>query len=139
MTRLLVATESNKIKDQIYAVLDPERDELVEVSEGRLVAVALAEQEIDLVVTDMQIGSMGGVAVCHHLRLEESGGRLNYVPVLLLLDRRADVFLARRCGADGWLIKPLDPLRLRTAIDSILAGERYEDASWQPVPVISRT
>ena len=33
----------------------------------------------------------------------------------MLLDRRADVYLARRSGAEGWLIKPLDPLRLKRA------------------------
>ena len=37
-------------------------------------------------------------------------------PVLMLLDRRADVFLARRSDADGWLVKPLDAFRLRRAV-----------------------
>ena len=54
---------------------------------------------------------MGGMAVTMALRLDESAGMLPHVPVLMLLDRRADVHLARRSGADGWLIKPLDPLR----------------------------
>ena len=35
-----------------------------------------------------------------------------HVPVLMLLDRVADVHLARRSGAEGWIVKPLDPLRL---------------------------
>ena len=35
----------------------------------------------------------------------------------MLLDRRPDVFLARRSGAEGWMVKPLDPLRLRRADD----------------------
>ena len=29
----------------------------------------------------------------------------------MLLDRDADVFLARRSDADGWLVKPLDAFR----------------------------
>ena len=33
----------------------------------------------------------------------------------MLLDRRADVHLAKRSAADGWLIKPLDPLILQRA------------------------
>ena len=45
----------------------------------------------------------------------------------MLLDRSADLHLARRCGADGWLIKPLDPLRLRRAAEAILAGGRYTE------------
>ena len=65
------------------------------------------------------------MAVTMDLRLEESGGRLPHVPVLMLLDRPADVFLARRAGAEGWLIKPLDSLRLRRAATTLTSGGTY--------------
>jgi len=65
---------------------------------------------------------MGGMAVCMTLRLDESGGRLPHIRVLMLLDRVADLFLARRAGAEGWLIKPLDSLRLRRAATTIMGG-----------------
>ena len=45
------------------------------------------------------------------------------------------MFLARRSGAEGWVVKPLDPLRLERAISSLLAGGRYEDDSYVPVSV----
>jgi DNA-binding response OmpR family regulator len=38
----------------------------------------------------------------------------------MLLDREADVHLAKRSGADGWLVKPLDALRLQLAARSIV-------------------
>jgi DNA-binding response OmpR family regulator len=65
---------------------------------------------------------MGGIAVTMDLRLDESGGTLPHVPILMLLDRQADVHMARRSGADGWLIKPLDALRLRRASKAIAGG-----------------
>lgn len=43
----------------------------------------------------------------------------------MLLDRTADVFLARRSEADGWLIKPLDSIRVRKAATTLLGGETY--------------
>ena len=43
---------------------------------GQDVRDTVAEIEPDLVVLDLQIGNMGGVAVAIDLRLEESGGRL---------------------------------------------------------------
>jgi DNA-binding response OmpR family regulator len=55
--------------------------------------------------------------------------------VLMLLDRRADVFLARRSGAEGWLVKPLDPRRIRRATTALLDGGTYHDESFQPVPL----
>ena len=48
---------------------------------------AATEKAPHLVVLDMQIGNMGGMAACMALHLEESGGRLPHLPVLMLLDR----------------------------------------------------
>ena len=95
---------------------------------GQAVRLAVSEQRPDLVILDMQIGDMGAIAVTYDLRLEESGGRLPNVAVLLLLDRQADVFLARQCRSDGWLVKPLDPIRVRKAMTAIMAGGRFEDS-----------
>ena len=58
---------------------------------------------------------MGGMATCMSIRHEEGMGRIPITAVLMLLDRAADTFLARRADADGWLIKPLDAFRLRRA------------------------
>ena len=80
-----------------------------------------------MAIFDLQIGSMGGMAVTMSMRLDESSGRLPHVPVLMLLDRIADVHLAKRSGADGWLVKPLDPLRLRRAVRAVVRGEMYTE------------
>ena len=82
----------------------------------------MSELEPDLVMLDLQIGEMGGVAACLDLRLEESGDRLPPQKIVLLLDREADLFIARRAGADGWLVKPVDAGRLRRAAAAIAAG-----------------
>ncbi len=54
----------------------------------------------------------------------------------MLLDRRPDIFLARRSGAEGWLVKPLDPLRLRRAVKVLLEDGSFFDDSYIPVPVL---
>ena len=82
------------------------------------------------------MGNMGGMATCLELRLEESYDNLDHIPVLMLLDRRPDVFLARRSGAEGWLVKPLDPMRLRRATPTLLDGGSYEDSSYEPIPML---
>jgi DNA-binding response OmpR family regulator len=61
------------------------------------------------------------------LHLEAGAGRLPRVPVLMLLDRAADVFLARRSDADGWMIKPIDAFRLRKAATALLEGGTYHE------------
>ena len=86
---------------------------------------AIDEVDPDVVVLDLQIGTMGGIATCLAIRQEEGAGRLDERPVLMLLDRHADEFLARHSEADGWLVKPIDSLRLRRLSKLLLAGETY--------------
>ena len=102
------------------------------MTNGRLVAPAVAERTPDIAILDMQVGSMGGMAITMDLRLDHSSGALPNVPILMLLDREADVHMARRSGANGWIIKPLDALRLRKAVNAIVAGGCY--AEGVPVP-----
>jgi DNA-binding NarL/FixJ family response regulator len=124
---VVIASDAAWIQDEVRNAL-PGTDVTFQIlRSGRAVRTAVAERATDLVVCDFQVGTMGGMAVTMDLRLEQSGGRLPAVPVLLLLDRPADVFLASRCGADGYLVKPLDPIRLRKAMTALLAGGRFED------------
>ena len=83
-------------------------------------------------VTIASIG-MGrqGMAVTMDLRLDESSGSAPSVKVLMLLDRQADVHLARRSAADGWIVKPFTPLALKKAVQAVLSGQTEEE----PAPV----
>jgi DNA-binding NarL/FixJ family response regulator len=131
---VLIAADARSVLDDLRAVLEDVDTEIVEVEHGHLVRGAVDEDPPDLVITDFQVGNMGAMAICLDLRLEESGGRLPHVPVLMLCDRRADVFLAKRSSAEGYLVKPLDPLRLRRALRALLAGGTYHDESYKPIP-----
>lgn len=122
VTEVLIATDSDAVYDEVEAALADERTSAVRVRAGVAVGDAVASGRPDLVVLDLQIGNMGGIAACLHLRHEAGEGRLPEVPVLMLLDRDADVHLARRSGADGWLVKPLDAFALRSAATAILAS-----------------
>ena len=123
MPTVLVASDANWVRDHVRAALCGPGFELIEVERGRDVRGAVAEHEPDLVVVDLQIANMGGMAVSLDLRLEESGGRLPHVPILLLLDREADRFLARRSAADAMLVKPIDAGTLRRTVKTLLAAE----------------
>lgn len=124
---ILIATDAQWVLDEIQAVLGSPSTTIQVVTNGRLVAPAVGERTPDIAILDLQIGSMGGMAVTMDLRLDHSSGALPHVPVLMLLDRVADVHMARRSGADGWIIKPLDALRLRKAVNAIVAGGSYAE------------
>jgi len=132
MTDVLIASDSQRVVDDVRSALEGPDTTVRSVATGRELLPAVQRSLPDLVVVDLQIGSMGGMAACMDLRLEESGDRVEYVPVLMLIDRRPDVFLARRSGAEGWVLKPLDPLRLRRAARALLDGEEFHDTTGLP-------
>ena len=127
MTDILVATDAGWILDEVSAALGARGTTIRHVRSGAAVVPAVRELAPDLAVLDLQIGNMGAIAVTMALRLDESVGRLPHVRVLILLDRQADVFLARRSGAEGWLVKPLDSFRLRRAAQAVLAGGTWTE------------
>ena len=133
---ILVASDLPTLRNEIEAVISGPDVEVRTVTSGPEVVSFVTNEEPDLVIVDMQMGNMGGMAVCLELRLQESYDALDHIPVLMLLDRRPDVFLARRSGAEGWLVKPLDPLRLRRAVNALLDDGTFADDSFTPMPVL---
>ncbi|MHB8319274.1 MAG: response regulator [Acidimicrobiales bacterium] len=135
MPTVIVASDAPSLRKELVAQISDPDTTVVQAASGPD-AIAAVRDDVDLLVVDMQMGNMGAIAVCLELRLEESYNDIDHVPVLILLDRRPDVFLARRAGAEGWLVKPLDPLALRRAVAALLAGGTYRDESYKPVPVL---
>ncbi len=132
MTTVLLATDSNNIAAEVDATLANDDCDVLRVRSGADVLPVIEARNPDLVLLDLQIGNMGGMAVCLAIRQEEGAGRLEHRPVALLLDRHADVFLAQESRADGWLIKPIDSLRLRRAVKTLLAGDTSHEGVAEP-------
>jgi DNA-binding response OmpR family regulator len=124
---VILATDADWLVDEVVAALGGPDTTFTHCRDGRAVAGIIKSRTPDLVILDLQIGTMGGIAVTMDLRLDESAGTLPRVPILMLLDRDADIHMARRSGADGWLIKPLDALRLRRASRAVSGGGCYAE------------
>jgi DNA-binding response OmpR family regulator len=124
---ILIATDADWIVDEVTAALGGPETSFTVVREGRAVAQVVGEREPDLVVTDLQVGTMGGMAIALSLHLDESAGTLPHVPIVMLLDRAADVYLAQRSDVEAWLVKPLDALRLQRAVRAAMDGDTYHE------------
>jgi two-component system nitrate/nitrite response regulator NarL len=124
---ILLATDADWIVHEVTAALGGPDTTFTVCRDGRAVAGVVRQRTPDLAILDLQVGSMGGMATAMALRLDESGGALPHVKILMLLDRTADLYLAQRSDVDGWLIKPLDAIRLRRAAAAIATGQTYTE------------
>lgn len=124
---ILVATDADYVVNDVTAALGGPDVTFSVVRQGRDVSRVIAQGHVDVAVLDLQIGSMGGMAVAMDLRLDESAGRAPRVNIVMLLDRAADLHLAKRSAADAWLVKPIDPLALKRAVRQVLAPPAVEE------------
>jgi DNA-binding response OmpR family regulator len=126
---VLIATDADWIFDEVAAALTDEGTDVVRVRAGREVREAVRRVRPGLVVLDLQIGNMGGIATAISLQQDAESDSVPPAPILLLLDRPADVPMAHRTGVQGWLVKPLDAFRLRRAARALAAGDTYFEPS----------
>ena len=122
MATVLVAAYGKWVRDQVRTALAASDTTVLEVTRGQDVRGAVAEFGPELVILDMQIANMGGVAVAIDLHLEAGAGRVPESKILLLLDREHDRFLAKRADADAVLVKPIDAGTLRRTMKQLLAA-----------------
>ncbi|MGB2757553.1 MAG: response regulator [Acidimicrobiia bacterium] len=129
MITVLVAADADWLQTLVQSSLLADDARIVAVKNGREVRAAMLEHRPDVAVLDMQIGSMGGIAVALDLQLEAADGRMPAIPVVLLLDREADQTLAERVRADAVLVKPLDASQLRSTVLQLVEGFRTAQLS----------
>jgi DNA-binding response OmpR family regulator len=80
-------------------------------------AAKVEETRPDVVIVDLQVRNMGGMAVVRDIRATVAPEK---VPrLVILLDRTVDGFLAKRAGADAWVVKPFTDHDLRTAVGDL--------------------
>lgn len=121
MTRVLVVADAAWARNDVHASLTSPDFELVDHDDPRTVASKVADGEVDAVVVDLQVSSMGGMAITRSVRENATLDGAASPPVVLLLDRAADKFLAGRSGAAGWVVKPFTAEELRGAVTAAMA------------------
>lgn len=110
----LVVADGSWVTNEVRSALSMGSWQIEEINDPRAVTDRLAESRVDAVIIDMQVGSKGGMAVVRSIR--QSTDPADRPRMVLLLDRSADEFLARRAGADASVLKPFDAPDLRRAI-----------------------
>ena len=116
--RVLLVSDASWVRNQVRAALSGSA-EIVEITDPY--QVETAAPGTDLSIVDMQVGSMGGMAITRALKaITPATG-----PIVLLLDRQADAFIAKRSGADGWLAKPFSAQDLRRTLAEVAPVGAY--------------
>lgn len=79
---------------------------------------AMSERTPSAVVVDLQTGSAGGYGLARDMGLND---RLAQVPVVMLLERDQDAWLARQAGARFVRLKPVEATSLFKDLRELLS------------------
>jgi len=90
-----------------------------EASNGEQGAAKAKELDPDLILLDLHMAGMGGIETLKAIR--EAGLDCRVV-ILTVSDNADDLVAAIRAGADGYLVKDMEPEDLLEAIDQALNG-----------------
>ena len=114
---ILVCDDEPSLRELVRAVLGPGYL-YAEAADGRAALALARDVEPDLVVLDLMLPIMSGVAVLEELRSDE---RLAEVPVIVITAWSHAEASAWTAGADRFVSKPFEPDELTAAVEELLA------------------
>ena len=103
MTPVLVVTNERGAGEDAVSGF-PSDVEVDVAADARSAWSLLQSRTPAVVVVDLRTGSAGGFALARDMK---ANARLSKVPILMLLERDQDGWLAKQAGATRWLVKPV--------------------------------
>lgn len=125
-SRILVADDSSANRRLLVEFLGTIGFVAESVTNGAEAMDVLRENAPDLLLLDLDMPVMDGIAVLEALRSEE---HLSRIPVIMIsgLDDRRQVTRCIELGAEDFLPKPFDPVLLKARVNASLARKRARD------------
>ncbi|PJJ09129.1 signal transduction histidine kinase [Flavobacterium sp. 1] len=121
---ILVVDDNAQIRNYLRQILTSKYH--VTVAESAEAALAIIKKvQPDLIISDVVMGEMNGVAFCKHIKTDEE---LKHIPVILLTGGTSEEVKLKgaEVGADDYITKPFDNEYLLARISGILARRDSE-------------
>lgn len=120
--RILIVDDHPLMRKGLAQLIALESDMLVvgEAASGQEAVGFIAGEQPDLVILDLNMSGMNGIQTLKALR--DAGCRAR-ITMYTVSDNHEDLSRALRAGADGYLLKDMEPESLIDAIREILDGQ----------------
>ncbi|MGO8857922.1 MAG: response regulator [Steroidobacteraceae bacterium] len=120
MARLILTVDdSPSMRLMMQLTLTSEGYEVVQASDGIEALEYARDHKADLILTDINMPRMDGIALVRELRLLPA---YKGVPILILTTESAleRKLLGKEAGATGWLVKPFNAEQLLATVSRVL-------------------
>ena len=115
MSTILLVSDNDRVIDSVHSALTDSATTIIDQRDPAKATEMAYAQEVDLVLVDMLVESMGAIAVTPAIR--HAAIDRDPIRVTILLDREVDAFMANRSGAE-WVMKFAPASELRQAVST---------------------
>lgn len=128
--QILIVDDDEKIAKLLEIYLNNEGFDIFKADNGITALELVENHQIDLIILDIMLPQMDGIAVCMKIRETKT------TPILMLSARDGDMdkITGLMTGADDYMVKPFNPLELIARVKSLLRRSSY---SIQPTQTTS--
>jgi|SRR6185312_13630093 len=117
--KILIVDDSSSVRTIARTALREQGYEVVEAGNGREALEKLSAERVHLVVSDVNMPVMDGIAFLKELKSHPTS---KFVPVIMLTteagqDKKQE---GRAAGAKAWIVKPFQPATLVDAVAKLV-------------------
>jgi two-component system, chemotaxis family, chemotaxis protein CheY len=116
--RILTVDDSRTMREMVAMTLRGAGFHVIQADDGVNALKVLADNEVDIIITDLNMPNMDGLQLVRALRAKPE---FKGTPILFLTTRNtdSDKQQGRAAGATGWITKPFDPQRLLQVVNKV--------------------
>lgn len=119
MKTIMTVDDSASLRQMVRLVLKNGGYEVVEAADGVEALALLKKQQVDMVLSDLNMPNMNGIDFTRELRQLPD---YKFVPIVLLtseshVNKKQE---GKAAGATAWLVKPFNPDQLLTVVKKVM-------------------
>ena len=117
MFNILVVEDNKQVSEVIFEYFEALNYQLDYAATGTLGLNLARKHKFDLIILDVMLPGIDGIAICQTLRAEG-----NHTPIIMLTarDTNQDILLGLSIGADDYVVKPFDLTLLEARINAVM-------------------
>ena len=121
MAQIIIVDDSVAIRMPLRLILEESGHEVFDFEDGKQALEFARGHVVDLVITDLNMPVMNGMALIASLRKHSD---YKIIPILVLTTESVDhkKNKAKALGATGWITKPFSQERIKKALDKTLSS-----------------
>lgn len=119
MATILTVDDTASMRQMISFTLNSVGHEVIQACDGKEALQLLQGKKIDLVIADVNMPNMDGIALVKSLREQ---AEYKFTPILMLTteSQESKRQQGKVAGATGWIVKPFNPEQLLNVVKKVL-------------------